>query len=805
MKAKFRSLLSRLSSPVPGMALAIIVTFVVGVAPVAVALWEVRSSEREQSALRTEHEARLLAQRMDDVLLRVDGVLASATFDWEERGWSAAEAVRLTFLARQLPPDGCMSAIGSAGEPIAESCAPTDTAPMTAEVFARHAEGREILVLATDPARERVAISRSAIDRDGRFLGVVRAEVDAGELLDYDSDRHRFLKQSVYALTGELIVTSAASRSPTNAGEAIVAAIRDNPLASVVVQRRGDILVAAVLAGSRPLVAVVSTDTSQSAREWARTAILVGLLVSITLLTILWLVHRVITTRNALADERRRLANIIWATNVGTWEWNVQTGEIRVNERWAEIIGRSLTELTPTDIDTWISNTHPDDLERSERMLERHFGGELETYECEARMRHRDGGWVWIFDCGRLLSRTEDGKPLWMAGTHLDITRRKQVESELAEARATLEAALANSPSAILIADAPDGRIRFANAAARSILGNHGTPDGEDALRLFHPDGTRQPPDGHPLTRAIVNGEVIRDEEAQVENPLRGRRWVSVSAAPVRDQNGEIRSGIVVLHDITERRHAQASLQEQVEKFQAQAGELARSNEELEAFAYATSHDLRQPLRTVISYLTLLEGNLKDTLDADGREFLDFARDGAKRMDQLILDILAYSRVGRMTHPFEPCALRDIVDIVIANLEAAIREAGAAISIVSELPEVAGDWGELTRLLQNLIGNAVKYRSPDRAPLITLAAATENGFWHLTVSDNGIGIAAEHRERIFGIFQRLHRREEYEGTGIGLALCRKIAEHHGGRIWVESELGAGSVFHVTLPHVESIR
>lgn len=232
---------------------------------------------------------------------------------------------------------------------------------------------------------------------------------------------------------------------------------------------------------------------------------------------------------------------------------------------------------------------------------------------------------------------------------------------------------------------------------------------------------------------------------------------------------------------------------------QAAHEELARSNAELEQFAYVASHDLREPLRQVSSYVSLLERRYGAALDGDAHEFIAFASDGARRMDRLILDLLDYSRIGRHERPRTQQALADVVAEAQANLGVVIQDCAARVEVVGDLPTVSGDRTELVRLFQNLIGNAIKYREPSRLPVVTIRAWRDGQAHVVEVADNGIGIAREHFDRIFRIFQRLHGYGQYEGTGIGLASCKKIAEHHGGRIWVESEPGCGSRFFVALP------
>ena len=237
-------------------------------------------------------------------------------------------------------------------------------------------------------------------------------------------------------------------------------------------------------------------------------------------------------------------------------------------------------------------------------------------------------------------------------------------------------------------------------------------------------------------------------------------------------------------------------------EYAKQADQLARSNADLERFAYVASHDLKEPLRMVISFTRLLAKRYKDQLDADAQQFIGFAVDGAERMEQLIQDLLAYSRVTAADKQFQPVDCQAALTLALINLKSAIEESGAIVTH-DALPVVLGDQIQLAQLFQNLIGNAVKYRS-DTTPKVHVTATREamadnTKVWVFSVRDNGIGIDPQYAERIFVIFQRLHGREEYPGTGVGLAICKKIVERHGGRIWVVSQLGQGATFYFTLP------
>ena len=240
-----------------------------------------------------------------------------------------------------------------------------------------------------------------------------------------------------------------------------------------------------------------------------------------------------------------------------------------------------------------------------------------------------------------------------------------------------------------------------------------------------------------------------------------------------------------------------AELNEKNTQIERQREELSRSNTELEHFAYIASHDLQEPLRTVQSYLQLIRRRYAPKLDQDANEFIDFAVEGATRMRTLIEDLLTYARVSSKARPLEPVALGAALDDVVRALEVRIREKEATITS-SALPEVMADQRQLAQLLQNLIANAVKFQKPGEKPVITVSAERRDGDWLVRVKDNGIGMAPEYKEKIFVIFQRLHGRDEYEGTGLGLAVCKKIVERHGGNIWVESEVGKGATFLFTL-------
>ncbi len=281
---------------------------------------------------------------------------------------------------------------------------------------------------------------------------------------------------------------------------------------------------------------------------------------------------------------------------------------------------------------------------------------------------------------------------------------------------------------------------------------------------------------------------VSRKQKLIEEPSLDGIRkhWVETFKTPVINENGNMLGTTGFSRDITERREFE--------------DELKRSNVELEQFSYAISHDMRQPLRMISSYLQLLEMSLAGQLDSDKRSYFDFAIDGAKRIDQMLVALLEYSRIGRKGSPAVWVESRAALDEALLFLKPTLTEAKAKLTITGVWPRILISHDEILRLLQNLIGNAAKYRVAGRTPEITLCSELVDNEWRFSIADNGVGIIPDQIRRLFQVFQRLQSRDDYEGTGIGLALCRKIAEYHKGRIWAESAgVGKGSKFCVVIP------
>jgi PAS domain S-box-containing protein len=371
--------------------------------------------------------------------------------------------------------------------------------------------------------------------------------------------------------------------------------------------------------------------------------------------------------------------------------------------------------------------------------------------------------------------QTDEG--LFVLASVVDISERRRAEARF---RAVVESV----PSGLVMIDRR-GHIVLVNREIERLFGYSRAELIGQAIELLVPERLRSE---HPAARdGFVANPQTRPMGAGRD--LHGRRKdgreipVEIGLSPLRTDEGLFVVATVV--DITERKRAEE--------------ELRRSNEELERFAYVASHDLQEPLRMVGSFVQLLGKRYKGKLDADADEFIGFALDGALRMQRLIEDLLAFSRVGTRGKPLVPTDANAVLARALGSLRLAIDEAGA--TVVSEpLPVVPGDAGQLEQLLMNLVSNALKFRGPE-PPRVHVSAVRMHREWLFKVRDNGIGIDPQYFDRIFVIFQRLHGKAEYPGTGIGLAICKKIVERHGGRIWVESEPGQGATFCFTLPEV----
>lgn len=405
--------------------------------------------------------------------------------------------------------------------------------------------------------------------------------------------------------------------------------------------------------------------------------------------------------------------------------------------------------------------------------------------------------------------RDDSGDIVGLTAAAVDVTSIKQVRRELTETEARFRTVFEHAALGIMLTEIAGGAVIAVNPALQAMVGYD-----ERELQTLPPRHYVYPEDRQPIEQIVAalassEGNAYKMQERYLRKD--GRTIVgSLTVSLVRDSEGEPRYLLWMVEDITELRIAEdrlrrayAELEERVRRrtaeLQQRTEELERSNAELEQFAYVASHDLQEPLRTVSSFAQLLGRRYGNRLDAQGNEFIEHIVSGSLRMRELIQDLLVFSRLGATGSELtkRPVAMEEVCATALGNLRRSVEESGAVIT-QDPLPLVQGDRGELGQLLQNLLANAIKFRGEER-PRIHIGVAEEGACWRFSVRDNGIGIDPMHFERIFTLFHRLHLDHEYPGTGIGLAICKKIVARHGGRIGVESKPGGGACFWFTLP------
>lgn len=565
----------------------------------------------------------------------------------------------------------------------------------------------------------------------------------------------------------------------------------------------------------------------------------------------------------ALKETEERWQLAVRGSNDGIWDWNVKTNEAFFSTRWKEMLGYEEREIA-NHLDEWSKRVHPDDLEWVTAAIKDHFAKETPFYISEHRLQCKDGSYKWILDRGQALW-DEEGNVVRMAGSHTDITDRKLAEKELTKQhkRSQLFADIAlrirqslqldeiiqttvTEVQKLLQAD----RVlifRVWSDASGTVVQESVVPGypiilGENIIdpcfqesyvekyrqglvttitNIYEPE--IEPCHLEMLERFAVKSNLvvpipIAQRSAnkiwgEAANPPESRLWGLLIAHQCATPRKWSSFEIELLQQIADQigiALAQAALLEQETR---QRQELARSNAELEQFASIASHDLQEPLRKILAFGDRLQEKYGDVLAGSGRDYLERMQGAAKRMQALIDDLLILSRVNKNTLSLVPVDLDRVVAEVLSDLEFRIQETGGAIE-VGELGTIVADPVQIHQLLQNLIANALKFHR-DEVPTVKISGrrllaaqeqhrnySTVTEFYQISIEDNGIGFEEKYLDRIFNVFQRLHSRSKYEGTGIGLAICRKIVENHGGSITAQSQLGKGTTFFVTLPSGE---
>lgn len=533
---------------------------------------------------------------------------------------------------------------------------------------------------------------------------------------------------------------------------------------------------------------VALDDALAPTRELNRQTVLRGIAATLALLVavavILYFIGRSERASHAIA-EKETLQRVTLSAMAEGLALSNPAGEILFhNDSFARILTysgdrlRRLPGAQPWEV--FAIDGTPLKLDQFPSVITARTGQPFDDVTLEARTADRKTHWLNINTRALLAA---DGKPYAAILTVTDITAERAAERALKESEERYRAVVESLVEGIVVQDQA-GNVIATNPAADRILG--GSPP-VSRWQAIHADGSDFPGDSHPAMVTLRSGERQEGVVMGLRKADDAVTWVEINTAPLWDAEAGRPSAVVSsILDITNRKEFE--------------DELSRSNAELEQFAYAVSHDLREPLRMVAAYMQLLQRRLGPGLSAEAEEFIGFAVDGAKRMDRMLVALLEYSRVGRVGQPMEWIDSRQALEEALLFLSPVITQTNAVVTVTGEWPSIFASADEIERLFQNLLGNALKYHQDGVTPTIQVGARQQGGEWRFWFTDNGIGIAADQMGRLFKVFQRLHANDRYEGSGIGLALCRKIVQRHDGRIWVESPgQGAGSTFIFTLP------
>jgi PAS domain S-box-containing protein len=482
-------------------------------------------------------------------------------------------------------------------------------------------------------------------------------------------------------------------------------------------------------------------------------------------------------------DDQHRLELILRGADLGLWEVDLQKDKVFVDQTWAGVFGDPPDSIEASS-SYWLELIHPDDSQRFFRAWNEHLDGSVDCFETEYRIRNKVGEWKWLLTRGKVGERTRDGEPMRISGIVLDITHRKCVDENMLQKSKVFMDAI----DPIFIEDL-EGSVTHVNRAAEQIYGWRRNELIGKSITTIAPPHLRAQAENF-LMRCKL-GERVENVEATHITKSGATIPVLLSLSLLTNERAEP----VAIATITKNL---SNLKRTEDKLRAQTEALERSNKDLEEFAYLAAHDLREPLIGIAAYAKILQRRYRESLDSQAHKFISRTLDTVTRMDCLIQTLLSYSRLGTDARTMESTDCNLALAEALSNLRSGIEASGATV-VSDPLPTVMANPSLLIQVFQNLVGNAIKFAGND--PLkVRIGAQREEREWRFFVKDNGIGIEPPYFDRIFRIFQRIESSPDRPGTGIGLANCKKIVEHHGGRIWVESKPGKGSTFFFTIPH-----
>jgi PAS domain S-box-containing protein len=466
---------------------------------------------------------------------------------------------------------------------------------------------------------------------------------------------------------------------------------------------------------------------------------------------------------------------------IGLWDWDTRGDQVY----YSPILKRQLGYPEDEDwscFSDFESRLHPEDHDRTLQLVQDYLERREPVYSITFRLRSQDGTYRSIFSRGEAKFDAK-GRPSRMVGVHIDVTERVRAQERM---RLVIEGA---STGMVMVNQ--HGKIELVNSLLEQTFGYSREELLGQPIELLVPVAARQNhvSDRDQFVSSPSPQQMGKGRELSGLNKAGQQFPIEVGLNPIQMDTGMCVLATVV--DITDRKQAELALREANEH-------LARSNSDLEQFAYVASHDLQEPLRKVSSFCDLLKEEYGDKFDEEGTQYIQFIIDGSTRMRALIQDLLSYSRIKNEDTDLVDVDVAGSVKNAIDNLEQAIKESQAVVT-VDQMPTIKADLRQLSQMFQNLIGNAIKYRCSD-VPNIQIRAESNETGWIFSVADNGIGIEPQYREKVFGVFKRLHDRQSYTGTGIGLAICKRIVDRLGGRIWIEANDPKGTIFRFSVPH-----
>jgi PAS domain S-box-containing protein len=485
--------------------------------------------------------------------------------------------------------------------------------------------------------------------------------------------------------------------------------------------------------------------------------------------------------------ERMQLATA--GAAVGVWDWNIARNELTWDPTMFPLYGVEPASFGGA-YEAWRNTVHPDDLARIAQEQQDALTAH-QPFETSFRIIHGKTGAVRHLRAAAVVHTDAAGRPARMLGVNWDVTEQREAEQALTASEQLLREFVTHAPAAIAMLDRD---MRYIQASERWLQDYRLT--GQNIIGRSHYEVfTDLPERWKQVNQRVLAGAVERCDEEPFPRADGSVDWLQWEARPWLRPTGEVGGLILFTQVITARKQLETDLQRQKDA-------LEQSNAELEQFAYVSSHDLQEPLRAVAGCSQILQRRYAGRLDPEADALIRHIVEGSERMHLLIHDLLAYSRVDRQRLDPTPTDVSEALAVALGNLRAAISESEADVSH-DPLPIVPAERSQLVQLFQNLVGNALKYHGPD-TPRIHVSVLRKDSDWEFRVRDNGIGIEPQYVDRIFNLFQRLHTRTEYPGTGIGLAICRKIVQRHSGRIWVEPAPDHGSVFCFTLPALAAL-